>query len=233
MSASNSCSTTNTAHSSWLIAASGTIVGSTAAFIVCQTFLQGYAARLASRNKAFAALSATLHHDGIKILCMIRLCPLPYSLSNGSIAAFPAVRWPTFMFATATAAPKLFIHVFIGNRLAVIAESGGEMDWKTRLLNWSGIAVGIAIGIITGVVVYRRTQKRAREIEEQEGGAVGLDGDVRSPGGISLRDTHGEDDDDYRDYLSEEELSDTFAGPDEIDERELDVEAGRKRKDSS
>lgn len=209
----------------WLIAASGTIIGSTITFLICQTLLRNFATRLAARDKRFAALSSTLQHDGLKLLCMVRLCPLPYSFSNAAVATFPTVRWPGFMFATSVAAPKLFIHVFIGSRLAVIAESGGEMDFSTKCLNYLGIAVGAAIGIITGYVIYKRTQSRAAELEaeEAEHGLAGLSGSGRNDGDRThSRENSGDLDDDYRDYLSDEEVSsDPFGGADSDIEADL------------
>ena len=104
---------------------------------------------------------------------MVRLCPLPYSLSNGAIATIPTVHWFRFMLATAVAAPKLFIHIFIGSRIATIAEEGGEMSGKDKALNYFGIALGAVIGIVTGVVIYRQTKRRAEELEAQEEHAAG------------------------------------------------------------
>ena len=77
------------------------------------------------------------------------------------------------MAATAVAAPKLFIHIFIGSRIAKIAEEGGEMNAKDRAWNYFGIAIGAIIGVVTGWVIYRQTKKRAQELEAQEEHAAG------------------------------------------------------------
>lgn len=98
---------------------------------------------MVATDKRFAALSLTLKHDGIKLLCMIRLCPLPYSISNGALSTFPTVSPLAFMLATAIAAPKLLIHVFIGARLAKLARDDRKMDTKTKVLNYSSIVGGI------------------------------------------------------------------------------------------
>lgn len=70
--------------------------------------------------------------------------------------------------ATAAATPKLLIHVFVGSRLAAIAESGEKMDLGTKLINYfSIIAFGI-LGAVVGYLIYEKTMERARQIEEEE-----------------------------------------------------------------
>lgn len=182
--------------------------------------------RLLAHDTRFAALALTLKHDGLKLLVMIRLCPLPYSLSNGACATFPSVTPAAFALATALVSPKLLIHIFIGSRLRAIAGGDGEMDAKTKALNWASVAFGMLVGTATGLLIYRQTKLRASELEIQEA-EEGAARDAGRPGSgysdepgrglrerpsdISLRDQglddpFGEevDDDGYRDWDSEE-----------------------------
>ncbi|KAF2132700.1 hypothetical protein P153DRAFT_309274 [Dothidotthia symphoricarpi CBS 119687] len=152
----------------WFIAASATIVGSTTSFLLSRSILKNYVDRLIANDTRFAALSLTLKHDGLKLLVMIRMCPLPYSLSNGAIATFPTVHWASFALATAMVSPKLMLHVFIGSQLEKIAESGGKMDPRTKALSYVSIAIGAVAGVATGWLMYRKTKQRARELEEEE-----------------------------------------------------------------
>lgn len=99
---------------------------------------------------------------------MIRLCPLPYSISNGAISTFPTVQPLTFALATLAATPKLLIAIFVGSRLAVIARSGEKMDTTTKVVNWCSIIFGVLLGILTGYLIYNRTLTRSRELEAQE-----------------------------------------------------------------
>ena len=140
----------------WFIVASATIIGSTCSFLVSRTILRKFVERLIANDKRFAALALTLKHDGLKLLVMIRFCPLPYSLSNGAMSTFPTVQPLSFAIATAIVSPKLLIHVFIGSRLKVIAKSGGQMSAGTKALNWCSIIFGAALGIFTGWYIYKR-----------------------------------------------------------------------------
>jgi uncharacterized membrane protein YdjX (TVP38/TMEM64 family) len=92
----------------WPIAASATVVGSTAAFVASRGVLGGYVQALVGKDKRFVALGQVLRRDGIKVLTAIRFCPLPYSLSNGFLATIPSVSVGGFAAGTllATYVPR-------------------------------------------------------------------------------------------------------------------------------
>lgn len=152
----------------WFIAASSTVAGSLASFIASRTVLSNYVHNLVGKDKRFEALAITLKHDGLKILCMIRVCPLPYSISNAAMSTFPTVHPLSFALATAISSPKLLIHVFIGSRLALIAANGGKMDAGTKAINYASIIIGSIIGAGVGWFIYQKTMARARELEEED-----------------------------------------------------------------
>jgi hypothetical protein len=128
--------------------------------------------RLIANDKRFAALALTLKHDGLKLLVMIRMCPLPYSLSNGAVATFPTVHWASYALATAIVSPKLMLHIFIGSQLEKIAESGGKMDAKTKAISYLSIAIGAIAGVVTGWFMYKKTKERAAQLEAEERAGV-------------------------------------------------------------
>jgi hypothetical protein len=141
--------------------------------------LSGFVTRLTAKDPNFAALALTLKHDGFKLLVMIRLCPLPFSLTNGALSSIPTVSVTKFFLATAFASPKLFLHVWIGQQMAVLAESGDKMDLKTRIVSYIGIAIGSIAGASTGWIIWRQTKQRAKELqaieaerEAEEGGRL-------------------------------------------------------------
>ena len=156
----------------WFILATATVAGSFVSFIASRTVLRSYVERLLENDKRFAALTLTLKQDGLKLLCMVRLCPLPYSLSNGAMSTFHTVRPEMYALATAIITPKLFIHVFIGSRLAAIARSGETMSAGTKAINYTSMAVFGLIGAGVGLYIYRKTMARARELEAEEEAVV-------------------------------------------------------------
>lgn len=152
----------------WLIIASATVAGSFFSFILSRTLLKSFVERIVANDKRFAALTLVIKTDGLKLLCMIRLCPLPYSLSNGAMSTFPTIHPAMYALATAIVTPKLLVHIFIGSRLAAIARSGEKMTAGTRLINYISIAVGMCVGMGTGYYIYQKTMDRARQLAEEE-----------------------------------------------------------------
>lgn len=156
----------------WLILASATVVGSTCSFLVSRFLLRKYVERLVANDRRFAALSLTLKHDGLKLLVMIRLCPLPYSLVNGAISTFPTVHPLMYALATAIVSPKALIPVFIGSRLGAIGENGEQMSTGAKAINWISIIITALVGAFTGWYIYQRTMARARQLEADENANV-------------------------------------------------------------
>ncbi len=161
----------------WFIAAAANVFGSWLSFMASRTVLSSYVHRLVGEDKRFTAFALTLKHDGIKVLVMIRLCPLPYSLSNAALSTFPTVNTLNFVLATAAATPKLLIHVFVGTRLAAIAESGEKMDLGTKLINWASIIAFGILGAVLSYVIYQKTVARARQLAEEEEAALVEEGE--------------------------------------------------------
>ncbi|KAI9650484.1 Tlg2-vesicle protein [Ciborinia camelliae] len=226
----------------WAIVASSTVAGSLCSFLASRTILSSYVHRLVGKDKRFEALALTLKYDGIKILCMIRICPLPYSLSNAAVATFPTVHPLNYALATALVTPKLLIHVFIGSRLGSLV-GDEEMDTSTKLINYASIIIGGALGASIGYIIYQRTMARAKEleIEELEAGngdaAAGRRGAEEYTDANTSEDAALMNDDDislwdnedgqagYTDFVDEDE-GDVFVGGD-IDE---EVDTGGRGK---
>ncbi|KXS98845.1 hypothetical protein AC578_10864 [Pseudocercospora eumusae] len=199
----------------WMIMASATVVGSTASFVVSRTVLKKYVSRMTEKNARFAALSLVLKHDGLKLLVMIRLCPLPYSFANGAISTIPTVGWKEFAVATALASPKLLVQVFVGARLGDLAENGDTMDLKTKVVSYLGAIGGMAVGGLTGYLIYARTVARAKELEAGEGGG---DTRRRRSSSSSVGGEYLDDDDEERDEREDDALSlHTTAYEDDLD----------------
>lgn len=182
----------------WPIVATATVAGSTAAFLASRTVLSSYVDRLVGSDARFVALGQVLRRDGLGVLALVRFCPLPYSLSNGFLATIPSIQPAGFALATALASPKLLVHVFIGSRLAQLAEAGDTMTLGDRLVNYLSIGVGAFVGIGVGYFIYHRTMARVAELARTDAAAAGGRplADGRSGGGRRTSGGGYADDDD-------------------------------------
>lgn len=156
----------------WPILAAGTVIGSFACFMVFRYFLEDRAKALAHSNVKFMALAKTLEQDKFVLLWLIRLCPLPYSMSNAAMSSVHTVEPYKFFLATLCTTPKLLIHIFIGDR---VAKLGAAKDTSSRVVNLISIVLAIVVAILTTWIIYRRTMERAAQIEASSGPESVLD----------------------------------------------------------
>ena len=87
----------------WPIVAAASTLGSLAAFLASRTVMSGYVDRLVGKDHRFVAFGQVLRRDGLGVLTAIRVCPLPFSLSNGFLATIPSIRPWAFAASTAMA----------------------------------------------------------------------------------------------------------------------------------
>ncbi|EEU46448.1 uncharacterized protein NECHADRAFT_100079 [Fusarium vanettenii 77-13-4] len=153
----------------WPIVASGCTLGALCAFLASRTVLSGYVDRMVGRDHRFIALGQVLRQEGIWYLTAIRFCPLPFSLSNGFLATIPSITPLSFTLSTALSSPKLLVHVFIGSRIALLAEKGDTMTAGDKAINYLSMLIGATVGLVVGLVIYRRTMARAAELAREEG----------------------------------------------------------------
>jgi uncharacterized membrane protein YdjX (TVP38/TMEM64 family) len=183
----------------WFIIATANVAGSLCSFLLFRHLLSDFAQRLTKRDPRFAAFGLVIAHDGVKILMLIRLTPLPYSLSNGGLSTIHTIKAWQFALATAVATPKLLIHVFIGTRLKQLA--GESLDTQTKIINWASIIFGVLLGAATGIIIYRRTVARSKVLEAEERRKAS--GDDRDGGRLEHPDEFTDEDDDAVDVAED------------------------------
>ncbi|KAK4332387.1 Golgi apparatus membrane protein TVP38 [Rhodotorula toruloides] len=140
----------------FLVAAASCLLGSALAFLVCRRLIRLFASSI-SRFPAFQALSQAVTSKGLLLIVLLRLCPLPFSYSNASFASIEAVSLPQFMLGTCVLLPKVFLYVFIGDRMYKFAdpESRGEMDTLSKWLNATSIGVSAIVAVGASYYVYK------------------------------------------------------------------------------
>ncbi|KAK7408959.1 Tlg2-vesicle protein [Neonectria punicea] len=163
----------------WPVVSAGCTLGALGAFMASRTILSSYVDRMVGKDHRFVALGQVLRQEGIWYLTAIRFCPLPFSLSNGFLATIPSVTPLAFTLSTAFSSPKLLVHVFIGSRLALLAEKGDSMSAGDKAINYLSMAIGGAVGLTVGLIIYRRTMARAAELARIDAhGAAAEEGDA-------------------------------------------------------
>ncbi|SCV06197.1 LANO_0H24234g1_1 [Lachancea nothofagi CBS 11611] len=150
----------------WFILFTGSVGGSISAFVLFKTLLRSQAERLVHANAKFEALTSTLQDDdSYWMLSLIRLCPFPYSFTNGAIAGIYGVSLRNFSLASALTSPKLLMYLFIGSRLKSMGETSST---SSRLFDIGSIIVTGLILALTTWILYTRARKRYLELQRNQ-----------------------------------------------------------------
>lgn len=143
----------------WPILASASILGSFSSFLVFRFLLRSRAEKLVQLNEKFRAFSEILKDDSsLLLLILLRLCPLPYSLSNGALAAIPELPALTFFLASLITSPKLLIHVFVGHTLKNLGDS--ERSLKAKMIDVLSIIITDAAALLATYIIYNKMQSK-------------------------------------------------------------------------
>lgn len=152
----------------WFLLATASVSGSYCLFVVFRYVLNNQAQRLVNSNEKFRALAEILREreSSLYLLVLIRLCPLPYSLSNGALALVPELPAMTFLWASVLTSPKLLIHIFVGSKLK---ELGDELKSShTKVVDIISIVLTASAAMITTYVIYAKMQKKLESYHRPE-----------------------------------------------------------------
>lgn len=159
----------------WPLLASATVLGSLASFLVFRYVLRNQAEHMVQRNEKFRAFAEILKEEAsLFLLILLRLCPLPYSLSNGALAAIPSLPVLTYFLASVITSPKAFIHVFVGHTIKNLGDK--DRPSSAKIIDIVSIIVTACALSLASYIIYNRMQQKLDSYHNvQNGGHEGLD----------------------------------------------------------
>lgn len=149
----------------------GSTIGSTCSFIVVSKLFRTQAERLVERNHTLKMLtmavrdSESSYLQEIMSLVLIRVLPLPYSITNGAIACVPDASAICLAAATFISSPKNVLSLFVGRQMRKMGEdeSGG------RLFDFGVVLIAVCIYGAVSFFLYRRVKQRMEQQEMLQG----------------------------------------------------------------
>ncbi|KAH9482932.1 Tlg2-vesicle protein [Psilocybe cubensis] len=150
------------------ISSTASVLGSALAFVSLRFLFSNRLQAWSSKNKKWQALEAVVTAKGLPLIILIRISPFPpWVYSNSLFASIQAVKLWQFVVATLFIFPKVFLHTFIGSKLAELSdgEQRDHMDTRTKILDGVFIGVSIVIALFTGWTVYNSVQSHIRHLE--------------------------------------------------------------------
>lgn len=146
----------------WLLLSISSVTGCIASFYIFQNILRSRAQRLIHSNKRFEAFASILQEDNsYLILALFRLCPFPYSLTNGAIAGVYGVSLKNFAIANLITTPKMFMYLFIGSRIKNLGETKSTSE---KMFDLFSILFTLVVLFFTAWLLYFKTQNKYREL---------------------------------------------------------------------
>lgn len=149
----------------WFLLALGSVCGSVASFAVFKNILHSRAEKLIHANRRFEAFASILQeNNSYMILALFRLCPFPYSLTNGAIAGIYGISLRNFAIANLITTPKLLLYLFIGSRIKNLAETDSP---GSKLFDILSILLTVCVLMITAWILYYKTNQRYKQLQSQ------------------------------------------------------------------
>ncbi|KAJ7276298.1 Golgi apparatus membrane protein TVP38 [Mycena haematopus] len=151
----------------FFIVAPASLIGAVVVFCTLRSSFKARLRAFSKTNEKWQALETVIAAKGLPLIILIRMSPLPpWVYSNVLFASIGSVSVWQFMTATFFVFPKLFLHVFIGSRIAAFSdgETRGNMDTQTKLINGLLIGGGIVVTFVASWFVYTSIQNHIRRL---------------------------------------------------------------------
>lgn len=104
--------------------------------------------------------SETSFVEEVFILTLMKLCPLPYSLTNGGLGCVPGISPLAFFLACLLCSPKYFIQLFMGIQLRKIND---DKTNSSKVLDFTMILVTLASFATLSTVLYSRLKLKIQQ----------------------------------------------------------------------
>lgn len=144
----------------WGLAAGllGAGIGGALGFLIGRYLARDAVAKSLGNHPKFQAIDAAIGNEGWKIVGLLRMCPLPFGLSN-YIYGLTSVKFEQYMAATVVGIlPSVSFLVYFGSAL----HAAGEVTLNRSVNSSTGMYVLLGAGVVAGVVCLIYIGKIAR-----------------------------------------------------------------------
>lgn len=158
----------------WLTAL-GSTVGSACSFWVVSRMFRERAQRMVENNRMLKMVTVAVRDSETSLvqetlsMILIKVLPLPYSLTNGAVACVPDASIWCYATATFLSAPKNIVSLFVGAQMRKM----GEPDQGNSLgRNLAILAAAAAVYGSISFFLYRRVQQRMEQQQLDQDGWI-------------------------------------------------------------
>lgn len=146
-----------------LIAFSGALLGSTAAFLVARYLARDRVADRLAENQRFHAIDRAVGEQGRKIVFLLRLSPVfPFNLLNYALGV-SGVRLRDYLLASLGMIPGTVLYVYYGKVAGDVAALAGGAGVERGTGYWVVLGLGLLATIAVTALVTRLARRALNE----------------------------------------------------------------------
>ena len=125
----------------------GIEIGSCIGFLLGRFVFREFSGRLAAKYKITEALDRAIHAEGLKLMLMLRLCPLmPFNATNYAMGLTAITFWD-FALGGFGMIPVMTVDIFVGTTLGSLTEVING-DYKGGIASLILLIVGCILAIV-------------------------------------------------------------------------------------
>jgi uncharacterized membrane protein YdjX (TVP38/TMEM64 family) len=123
--------------------------------------LSNYFEVSSSKQEKLEAMQSAISQGGFKIMLLIRICPIPWQLSNLMLSLCKTVGWKNYVLSAFLASFKVNWEVWVGSQLANISDP--NLPQETRYIAFVLMLSGLAILCLASIWIYKLTMQKIKE----------------------------------------------------------------------
>ncbi|KAI9346316.1 hypothetical protein BD770DRAFT_370350 [Pilaira anomala] len=117
------------------------------------------------RQELYLGMQDAITHGGFKMIVLIRICPLPWQLTNLFLSLVPTVSLKSYIFASLIGAFRFNMDVWVGSQLADLSDP--NLPPETHKATLIYMCIGILVLLSSGLWIYKVTMLKIREQQEK------------------------------------------------------------------
>lgn len=117
------------------------------------------------RQEMYQAIQDAITQGGFKMILLIRICPLPWQLTNLVLSLIPAMTWQRYLISTLIACFKFNMDVWVGSQLANLSDP--DLPQETHRATLMYMSIGLFMLISSGIWIYKMTMIKIKEQQEK------------------------------------------------------------------
>ncbi|KAG2198741.1 hypothetical protein INT47_005426 [Mucor saturninus] len=117
------------------------------------------------RQDMYQAMQDAITQGGFKMILLIRICPLPWQLTNLILSLVPTVTWRSYVISAFIACFKFNLDIWVGSQLANLSDP--DLPPETHRVTLMYMSFGVVVLILSGVWIYKLTMLKIKEQQEK------------------------------------------------------------------